>query len=172
LDLLVALGLLQREEHRYANAPSVAAHLVRGRPSHIRDLLVRANHTHYAAWGRLTQALRTGGQRTDADYSVMRENPQRLRRFLDLMDEPTSPIGPLLAEAVDWRGVRRVVDVGGARGNLLSYVLAANPHLTGTVFDLPHNATPFAEHISADSPIGWRSNQATSSTIRSRRPTR
>jgi O-methyltransferase domain len=37
----------------------------------------------------------------------------------------------------DWTEVRHVVDVGGGNGTALAAVLAANPHLTGTVFDLP-----------------------------------
>src|SRR5262249_38657127 len=37
----------------------------------------------------------------------------------------------------DWTDVRHVVDVGGGNGTLLAAVLAANPDLTGTLFDLP-----------------------------------
>lgn len=149
LDLLVELGLLTRVAGRYANGPGAARHLVRGDASPIRELLDRANRMHYAAWGGLTDALRTGGRRPEADYSVMPQDPQRLRRFLRLMDALTTPIGPLLAEAVDWAAVRRVADVGGGRGHLLSYVLTAHPHLSGVVFDLPHNAGHFAEYVAA-----------------------
>jgi hypothetical protein len=42
-----------------------------------------------------------------------------------------------IAEAYDFGGVRSVVDVGGGNGTVLATLLARNPHLEGTVFDLP-----------------------------------
>lgn len=47
---------------------------------------------------------------------------------------------PAVAAAVDWAGIRHVVDVGGGTGALLSEVLRQAPQLTGTVVDLPENA--------------------------------
>lgn len=41
----------------------------------------------------------------------------------------------------DWRGVRRVVDVGGGMGGLLAELLEEWPHLTGTLVDLGVNAS-------------------------------
>jgi hypothetical protein len=40
-------------------------------------------------------------------------------------------------EAYDFSGVRRLVDVGGGYGLLLWAILAANPGLTGVLFDRP-----------------------------------
>jgi 16S rRNA A1518/A1519 N6-dimethyltransferase RsmA/KsgA/DIM1 with predicted DNA glycosylase/AP lyase activity len=41
-----------------------------------------------------------------------------------------------VAEAYDFSGLSRVVDVGGGQGSLLEEVLNRNEHLSGTVFDL------------------------------------
>lgn len=38
----------------------------------------------------------------------------------------------------DFSGASRIVDVGGADGAFLAYILAAAPATTGVVFDLPH----------------------------------
>ena len=38
----------------------------------------------------------------------------------------------------DWSAVDSVVDVGGGDGALLRKILAAHPHLSGTLLDLPH----------------------------------
>ena len=42
-----------------------------------------------------------------------------------------------VAHAYDFSPCRRVVDVGGGHGQLLSTVVTANPHLTGVLFDIP-----------------------------------
>ncbi len=55
----------------------------------------------------------------------------------------------------DWTGARTVVDVGGGTGATLTAVLAAHPHLTGTVFDLGH-AREGAERTIADAGLGDR----------------
>ncbi|MFB9235116.1 methyltransferase [Plantactinospora siamensis] len=149
LDLLVTMNVLTRSEDGYANSPATDRYLVRSEPSYLGGFLERANHNLYPAWGRLGEALRTGRQQSAADYREMIKNPRALRRFLDMMDALTNRIGPELADAVDWSEVRTVVDVGGARGNLLSHVVKANPHLSGIVFDLPEDAEPFAEHVAA-----------------------
>ena len=49
---------------------------------------------------------------------------------------------------------RRLVDVGGARGNLVAQLVRAHPHLTACVFDLPEMADPFAEHVRTLVPDG------------------
>ena len=41
------------------------------------------------------------------------------------------------AEAYDFAGCKRVVDVGGGHGQLLSAIVARNPHLSGVLYDLP-----------------------------------
>ncbi|HEX6871397.1 MAG TPA: methyltransferase, partial [Micromonosporaceae bacterium] len=46
-----------------------------------------------------------------------------------------------------WRDYTSVVDVGGARGNLIASVARAHPHLTATVFDLPQVQPFFDEHM-------------------------
>ena len=55
---------------------------------------------------------------------------------------------PAVAAAYDFSGVRTVVDVGGATGNLLAAILERHPHLQGILFDLPHvvrDAAPLLE---------------------------
>lgn len=43
-----------------------------------------------------------------------------------------------VVRAFDFAGVASVTDVGGGEGSLLRAVLAANPHLHGVLFEMPH----------------------------------
>lgn len=46
--------------------------------------------------------------------------------------------GEEVARVLDTEGVRFALDVGGASGDLLRFVMLANPKLEGAVLDLPH----------------------------------
>jgi len=45
---------------------------------------------------------------------------------------------PAVAEAYNFDGIHSIVDVGGGHGLLLATILTRNPHLKGTLFDVPH----------------------------------
>jgi hypothetical protein len=141
LSLLVALGMLERVDGRYRNAPVTELFLDRAKPTYSGGFLERTNQVLYPAWAYLTDALRTGEQQArhvaaDDLFDTPYQNPERVEAFLTMMDSLTSAIGPVLARSFDWGQVATVVDVGGARGNLLSFLLREHEHLTGTVFDL------------------------------------
>ena len=49
-------------------------------------------------------------------------------------------------------GRSRVIDVGGGHGQLLSAILARNPHLSGVLFDLPSGVTAAQQGAGGDLP--------------------
>ncbi|MFV2088258.1 methyltransferase [Micromonospora sp. LOL_021] len=146
LDLLVALGLLKRDGKQYGNATGAAQYLVRGQESYVGGFLERANRNLYPAWGRLSEALRTGKPQSGSDFTEMISDQGRLRQFVGMMDALTQMIGPQLVAAVDWSSTRDVLDVGGARGKLAAQIVSANSHLSGHVFDLPPMQPLFEQH--------------------------
>jgi SAM-dependent methyltransferase len=151
LDCLAGLGVLERDGELYRCGKGAAAHLVPGRPGYVGGFLERANQLLYPAWGRFTEALRTGAPQTTAEqeepYNVMCGDPAQLRAFLGMMDTMNGPLGPELARCVPWQDYSSVVDVGGARGNLLAAIVREHPHLAATVFDLPPVEPFFHEHM-------------------------
>ncbi len=64
LDALVALGMLEREDGRYANTPATDLYLDRAKPTYVGGMLEMANARLYRFWGSLTEGLRTGSRRT------------------------------------------------------------------------------------------------------------
>lgn len=145
LDLLVALGLLEREDGRYRNAAGAQHYLVRGEQSYVGGFLERSNRNLYPAWGRLAEALRTGEQQSGSHFDEILQNPRILRQFVLMMDALTHVLGPQLVDAHDWTGHRSVLDVGGCRGGLAAQIVKAQPHLEGHVFDLPEMEQFFDE---------------------------
>ncbi|MGW2425645.1 methyltransferase [Streptomyces sp. NPDC001709] len=153
LTALVCCGLLRRDGDRYASTPAADRYLDKAKPEYGGAFLERANHMMYPAWSGLTGLLRTGepqlAGREDqaAAFERMMAEPSRLRNFLRMMDAISGPLAADICTAFDWGAHRTVLDVGGARGNLLAGILTAHPHLTGGVFDLPPIGPMFDEHI-------------------------
>lgn len=148
LNLLVALGLLERTDGGYGNAAGADRYLVRGEGTYVGGFLERSNRNLYPAWGRLAEALRTGEQQSGSDFTKVLNTPAILTQFVGMMDALTQVLGPLLIKRFDWPGSGTVLDVGGARGNLVAQVVKNQPQLTGMVFDLPQMELLFDETVS------------------------
>ncbi|HVN28077.1 MAG TPA: methyltransferase [Candidatus Binataceae bacterium] len=96
------------------------------------------------SWKELEYCVQTGepafcknSQYADA-FEAMAANPEQAKVF----DEAMATFAPMTAMAIaasyDFSPFRRLVDVGGGNGALLTGILGANPHLHGTLFDLSH----------------------------------
>ena len=116
---------LLRRDAGLSMAPHASIHLDRG----------------YAAWPGLLGSLRVGGsaferQRGVPMFEWLGEHTDEARTFNEAM-----AVGSRLRRQVllgrDWGAASQVVDIGGGTGTNLLAVLEANPHLTGTVLDLP-----------------------------------
>jgi hypothetical protein len=100
------------------------------------------------SWGRLADCVRTGRKASSLDdseggkasasahFEALDADPAAAAIFHQAMADLTRGVAPGIVGAVDWRGVRRVVDVGGGYGALLCAVLRGHAALEGAVFDL------------------------------------
>jgi len=69
--------------------------------------------------------------------SCFSENPEEAKIFDDAMTGLSAIDGPAVADAYDFDGIHTIVDVAGGRGLLLATLLEKNPHLTGTLYEMP-----------------------------------
>jgi ubiquinone/menaquinone biosynthesis C-methylase UbiE len=91
-------------------------------------------------WGHLDGAL-SGGIAFEALkgkplFDWLHANPKEGARFQRMMVEVHSPETPAIVAAYDFSPFKQIVDVGGGHGMLLSAIIAANPDVRGTLFDL------------------------------------
>jgi len=72
------------------------------------------------------------------DYvDKLRADPDRARRFTELLYELHARLAEAVADTVDLRGARRLLDVGGGSGVISLALLRRNPDLTALVVDIP-----------------------------------
>jgi O-methyltransferase domain/Dimerisation domain len=153
LDALVALGFLQRADGRYSNTPDTDLFLDRRKPSYVGGILEMENHRLYPFWGRLTTGLRTGLPQNELRdggsgiFETLYADPARLREFLAAMTGISHGANLAIARLFAWASYKTFVDVGTAQGDLAAQVALANPHLTGTGFDLHGVAPVFEEYV-------------------------
>ena len=152
LDALVALGFLHRESGVYSNTPETALFLDKQKPSYIGGILEMSNHRLYGFWNHLTTALRTGELQNEAKeghdvFTALYADPARLKEFLCAMSGVSHGANVAIAKQFDWTGYKSYVDVGTAQGDLAVQIALANPHLSGTGFDLPEVGPIFDDYV-------------------------
>jgi hypothetical protein len=128
---------LLRRDAALSMAPHVGIHRDRG----------------YAAWPGLLESLRVGGSAFERLRGVpmfewLASHPEEGRNFNEAMAVGSRVRRQVLLRR-DWSRASHVVDVGGGTGTNLLAVLEANPHLTGTVLDLPQVEQEARAHIEA-----------------------
>ncbi|HKP18229.1 MAG TPA: methyltransferase [Gaiellaceae bacterium] len=154
LDALVALGVLEREDGRYANTAATDVFLDRNKPSYVGGLLEMANARLYPLWARLTDALRTGEPQNEARtgddfFGALYADPDRLRQFLHAMTGLSAGASAAIGAKFPFEHYQTVVDVGCAEGGLLVHLAQTHPHLHCVGFDLPPVREPFEGHVNA-----------------------
>jgi O-methyltransferase/methyltransferase family protein len=95
------------------------------------------------SWEQLPYSLKTG--KTGLEKAVgqplfeyLAERPHEASLFSQTMVGFHGAEPPAVAAAYDFSGLRSIVDLGGATGNLLVHVLKRYEKPRGVLFDLPH----------------------------------
>ena len=151
-DALVALGMLDRRDGLYSNAPDADYFLDKAKSSYIGGILEMANARLYRFWGSLTTALKTGQPQNEAKeggnfFETLYNDPDRLKSFMQSMTGISMGTSIAIAQKFPWKDYRTFIDVGSAQGGLVVQVGKAHSHLTGGGFDLPPTGPLFTAYV-------------------------
>jgi len=135
LDACVATGLLEKRGEAYRNSREAAMYLVPGVPSDL-SRAIRYNRDVYAAWGKLTEMVRTG-RPVEAPSLHLGDDSARTRTFVMSMHSRALGMGRAVVPHVELAGCEKLLDIGGGPGTYSVLLAQANPGLTCTVMDLP-----------------------------------
>lgn len=97
---------------------------------------------NYAAWGDLLHSIKTGEVAFDHVFGMslwesLQRNPEDARIFNDSMTQAATETNEAILASYDFSGVKKIVDVGGGHGALLTSLLLEYPEMEGILFYTP-----------------------------------
>jgi hypothetical protein len=143
LRLLVSHGLLTEERDGRFSLTAIGACLRQDSPDSMRDTVLWVGGRMHRDWLDLLYCLESGQpafrRAGMADYFTrLSQHPNEAAIFDRGQARVTRAFAAALAASYDFSRFGTIVDVGGGTGLLLEALLANNPGLRGTLFDLEH----------------------------------
>jgi len=143
LRALASVGVFEETGSRRFALTPLAACLRNDAPDSVRGLArFLALPLMWDSWRELSHSVRTGetgmrrlGIANPFDY--LQTHPDEAEVFNHAMTEFSHQSAPAVAEAYDFGRFRKLVDVAGGHGFLLTTVLDRYPALHGVLFDMP-----------------------------------
>ena len=141
-NALTALGFLEKENEVYHNSPRSEEFLVTGRPFYVGDNLRHQAHL-LECWSRLEEVVKTG-KPIPRRQGTEEQKKQQTRDFTLAMANIGQLTASMVAEGLDLRPVKKIIDIGGGPGTYALEFVKKNTDLQAVVFDLP-DVIPIAE---------------------------
>jgi ubiquinone/menaquinone biosynthesis C-methylase UbiE len=130
LDAVTALGLLKKTGMKYRNTSLAAKFLVKGSPWYQGDML-RHSDTLWKSWSGLDEVVKTG--------LPNRSGQRHHESFIRAMHNNAVFRAKDVVKAIDVRGVKKALDLGGGPGTYSTEL--ARRGVAVTLFDLPNTIT-------------------------------
>lgn len=141
---LASLGILTEDNaQRFALTP-LGASLRTGAPGSARSsVLTLGSPWFVGAFEQIMHSLETGGTGFEKAigmpiFNYLGQHPEDASMFSETMVGFHGAEPAAVAAAYDFSGFGKVVDVGGATGNMLAAILDRHAEPRGVLFDLPH----------------------------------
>ena len=156
MRLLAPEGVFREIQPRRFELTELGAVLRSDRPGP-GNFVRMINSEPYIAFEQLLHSVRTGEPAFEMVFGSPRfewlsEHPEQAALFQHAMVALSLGSNEAVADAYDFTPFTRVVDVGGGHGQLLSAILARNPHLSGILFDLPSGVAAAQQGAGGDLP--------------------
>jgi hypothetical protein len=155
LDALVALGMLQRDDGKYANTPATDLYLDRAKPTYMGGMMEMMSARLFRYWADLTEGLKTGVPQNEAKqggdiFDALYRDPRGLEQFLSAMTGLSMGIAHAIAAKFPWSQYKSFVDIGAAQGGLPVVLAQAHAHLSGIGADLPVVGPIFRKYVASN----------------------
>ena len=142
LRALSSVGVLGAEGNSFSLTP-LSETLVTDAPGSLRWFAVsELGQEHYPAWGNLMHSVKTGEIAFDNFFGMdiwkyFSKNPEDAGVFNNSMSAVTAATNEAITSLYDFSSFKKLVDVGGGHGGLITGILKRNPNLKGVLFDAP-----------------------------------
>lgn len=155
MRMLAMVGVFHQDDSdRFALTP-LSETLLSDVPGSLRaTVTVEMGDVHYEAWGNILQTVKTGEIAFDHRFGMnvweyFAQHPENARDFNASMANSTALVNDAISRADVFSDARRMIDVGGGLGGMISAILEKNPHLEGVLFDSPQVIEKSKEFLAA-----------------------
>ena len=116
--------------------------------------IAELGEVHYDAWGNIMHSVKTGEIAFDNRFGkdiwqYFESDPEKADNFNRYMASSSEPLNEEISTTYDFSGVKKLVDIGGGLGGMISAILAKNQHLEGVIFDAPSVVVKSKEFLAA-----------------------
>jgi hypothetical protein len=138
---LVSVGVLAETTDGRVSLTPLSEVLRTNVPGSVRWFTIsELGEEHYPAWGDLMHSVKTGEIAFDHVFGMdiwefFRTHPDNARLFNDSMSGMTAAANEAILAKYDFSPIKKMVDIGGGHGGLITSILKANPGMTGILFD-------------------------------------
>jgi len=139
-----SVGVLSEgPDGKFSETPMSAVLCSNANPSLRGFAMMHGTDWHARGWGRLDYCVKTGKQALDEVYGMplfqyFAQCSEAAKIFNQAMSDLSSIDSPAVAEAYSFSGIHSLVDIAGGHGLLLATIMARNPHMKGTLYEMPH----------------------------------
>jgi hypothetical protein len=136
LNALAALDILQKREEYFYLSDSAKQYLLQNSARYVGGMILFEDLS-WQSWANLPEAIRTGRSARPAD--MYQDDSNETEIFINAMDSLVKARGDaeVLINALDWRGVRELLDVGSGPATYPIALCRSLTEVRATIFDLP-----------------------------------
>jgi len=133
MNVLVALGMLEKQAGLFRNSETAARYLTRGSSEDVRLAMIN-QVSRWRRWSTLTECVRAGT--AVLPEALAPRGAQDTEAFIASMHYRAGARTPQIVRAVGAAGVKRMLDLGGGSGAYSIAFAQANPELRAEIVDL------------------------------------
>jgi SAM-dependent methyltransferase len=136
---LTVVGVVAVDDDGRFRGTTLSRLLLSGAPGSMHSLALLTDQS-YRVWGEILATIETGAPAFDrcfgmSRFEYLRQHADQATAFTRAMSGMLQQNAAVVVAAFDFSRCRRIVDVGGGLGVLISAILAANPDARGVLFE-------------------------------------
>jgi ubiquinone/menaquinone biosynthesis C-methylase UbiE len=139
---LASVGVFTEIREGYFESTPLGECLQTDTPQSLRAMATMCGEEHYQAWGNILHSVKTGecafqNLYNTSFFQYLKQNTEAENIFCEAMTNYARQAHISVAAAYDFSGIKKIVDVAGGHGTLISSILRVNPTMSGILFDIP-----------------------------------
>ena len=139
---LASMGVFVEQEPGYFTLTPLAVCLQSDVPGSMRGIAIMGGGEYYQSWGNFLHSIQTGESAFEHLYGMplfqyYAQNPELRKMYDEAQKSGSAAAKAEIIKSYNFSGIRKLVDIGGGNGSLISSILIANPTMQGILFEQP-----------------------------------